>query len=190
MGYPGGPRMGYPGVNPMRYHGPQPMGYPGFPPSGYPGGPRMGFPPMGYPGAPPMGYPGASPYLNSDEINFDEDDDEVDPEVKTEEETGVEVKSEIVDENEGEPEKKKSRKSRWDPVEEPKEFVDRKRLSELDFMAFFPIWSHRKIIRFDLRFYCLKCRFECSKLVIMFLKTSTSKLPFVFPLSCLSPSGS
>jgi len=46
-----------------------------------------------------------------------------------------------------EPEKKRFRKSRWDPVEDPKPFVDRKRLSEFDFLSFFPVWDYRKMTR-------------------------------------------
>jgi hypothetical protein len=48
----------------------------------------------------------------------------------------------------GEPDKKRARKSRWDPVEEEKPFVDRKRLSELEFLSFYPVWDFRKMARY------------------------------------------
>ena len=48
-----------------------------------------------------------------------------------------------------EPSAKKCRKSRWEPTDEidPKTFVDRKRLSEFQYVAFFPVWVNRKLVR-------------------------------------------
>ena len=50
-------------------------------------------------------------------------------------------------ENVDEPDKKRSRKSRWDPVEDTTHHIDRKRLSELEFTSFFPFWDFRKLTR-------------------------------------------
>lgn len=116
-----------------------PPNFPPFPPMPYFNGP---FPPMAYPPihCPPMGmrYPGPRemmhpfpPYPGAHDFQ----------EEKSEEKSA---------EGGSEPAKKKSRKSRWEPVTEKvsEKFVDRKRLSELEYVAFYPVWAQRKLVRY------------------------------------------